>query len=179
VHIQAYEDDTFEGVVRSVALASTEEKDGSKYYKAEVLLKDSGKRVLSGLNADVDIETRRHSAVLKIPSQAVLGRRVDDLPADLRDLPHVDRSKTLAPVVFRFVNNKAIITPVQVGPSDLTHSVILAGLSEGDQVIVGPYKVFDEMKHEQKVKDEKAATTQPADGATIAKSNGRTASATP
>jgi hypothetical protein len=69
------------------------------------------------------------------------------------------------------VDGKAIITPVEVGPSDLTHSAILAGLNEGDQIITGPYKVFEKLAHDQKVKDEKTATTQPDDKTAIAKTN--------
>ena len=91
VNVQAYEDQVFDGVVQSVALAATEEKDGSKNYKAEILLDTKGKQVLSGLTADVDIETRRHPGVLKIPSQAILGKRTDDLPAAVRDVPEVDK----------------------------------------------------------------------------------------
>ena len=180
VNVQAYEDQVFDGVVQSVALAATEEKDGSKNYKAEILLDTKGKQVLSGLTADVDIETRRHPGVLKIPSQAILGKRTDDLPAAVRDVPEVDKNRALAPVVFRFIDGKAMMTPVDVGPSDITHTVIKSGLKEGELVIVGPYKVFDKLTHEMKVKDEKATTQPSTNGSapTIAeKSNGNTASA--
>jgi HlyD family secretion protein len=180
VNVQAYEDQVFDGVVQSVALAATEEKDGSKNYKAEILLDTKGKQVLSGLTADVDIETRRHPGVLKIPSQAILGKRTDDLPAAVRDVPEVDKNRALAPVVFRFIDGKAMMTPVDVGPSDITHTVIKSGLKDGELVIVGPYKVFDKLTHEMKVKDEKATTQPSTNGSapTIAeKSNGNTASA--
>jgi HlyD family secretion protein len=179
VHIQAYSDADFDGVVQTVALAATEEKDGSKNYKAEILLNTNGRKVLSGLTADVDIETRRHPGVLKIPSQAVLGRRVDDLPAAVRDLPAVDKSRAVCPIVFRVIDGKAVLTPVTVGPSDITHTTILAGLEEGDQIITGPYKVFDTLAHDQKVKDEKLSVpaTLPAEEIPIAKTNQNTAAA--
>jgi HlyD family secretion protein len=180
VNVQAYDDEVFDGVVQSVALASTEEKDGSKNYKAEILLDTKGKQVLSGLTADVDIETRRHPGVLKIPSQAILGKRTDDLPAAVRDAPEVDKDRALAPVVFRFIDGKAMMTPVDVGPSDITHTLINSGLKEGELVIVGPYKVFDKLTHEMKVKDEKATTQPSSDGTTptiAEKGNGNTASA--
>jgi HlyD family secretion protein len=136
--------------------------------------------MLIGLTADVDIETRRHPGVLKIPGQAILGKRTDDLPAAVRDVPEVDKNRALAPVVFRFIDGKAMMTPVDVGPSDITHTVIKSGLKDGELVIVGPYKVFDKLTHEMKVKDEKATTQPSTDGTapTIAeKSNGNTASA--
>jgi HlyD family secretion protein len=162
VHSQAYQDDVFEGTVSSVALDQTEEKDGTRYYETEVLLKTDGKRIFAGLTADVDIETARHEKVLKVPSQAVLGRPLDDLPQDMRDRPEVDKNKTLVTVVYRFLDGKALVTPVKVGASDITHSIIESGLNEGDVIIVGPYKVLEGMKHDQKVKDEKTVpATQP------------------
>jgi len=52
---------------------------------------------------------------------------------------------------------------VKVGPSDVTHTIIDSGLAEGDQVIVGPYKVLEKLANDQKVKDEKTvpSSTQP------------------
>ena len=161
VRSQAYADEIFDGVVDTVALSQTEEKDGSKYYKTEILLKTDGRRIFSGLTADVDIETARHEKVLAVPSQAVLGRPVDDLPESMRDRPEVDRSKTLVTVVYRMVDGKALVTPVKVGPSDITHTLIESGLTEGDQVIVGPYKVLEGLANDTNVRDEKTVTTQP------------------
>lgn len=162
VRAQAYPDRVFHGTVRSVALAETEARDGSKHYKCEILLDTGGERIFSGLTADADIETRRHQDVLKVPSQSVLGRAVDDLPPDLRDLPQVDRTRTFATVVYRLINGKAVVTPVKVGASDNTHTIIESGLNPGDVVIVGPYKVLESLTHDQAVRDERQPTTAPA-----------------
>ncbi|MGH7179724.1 MAG: efflux RND transporter periplasmic adaptor subunit [Tepidisphaeraceae bacterium] len=162
VRSQAFPNQVFDGTVQTVALAHTEEKDGSRYYKVEVLLDTNGKRIPSGLTADVDIETQRHENVLKVPSQSVLGRPVDELPQAMRNAPEVDSRKTLVPVVYKMVDGKAIVTPVAVGPSDVTHTVITSGLKEGDIVITGPYKVLEKLANEQKVTDEKTVTTKPA-----------------
>ena len=162
VRVQAYPDEVFDGVVETVALARTESKeDGATFYEAKILLDTGGRRILSGLTADVDIETKRHDGVLTVPSQAVLGRPVDDLPADVRTRPEVSPNKTIATVVYRIVNNKATVTPVTVGPSDLTDTEIRSGLKDGDQVIVGPYKALETLANGQAVKIE-AATTKPA-----------------
>ena len=66
-------DQIFDGVVQTVALAQTDEKDGTKDYKAEILLNTAKKRIPSGLSADIEIATEQHKNVLKVPSQAVLG----------------------------------------------------------------------------------------------------------
>jgi HlyD family secretion protein len=169
VRIQAYPDTVFEGVVRNVALTHVYSQTRSKVFEAEIVLSTDGQPVYSGLTADVDIETRRHQDALKVPSQSILARRAEELPLDVRtDNPNVDMSKTDATVVYRYTDGKAIVTPVKIGPSDLTHTIILSGLSEGDRVIVGPYKVLENLKHNQRVRDEresqeaKGGSSQPA-----------------
>src|SRR4051812_15430669 len=164
VRTQAYPDEVFEGTVSAVALAQTEDREGGnsgggggggKYYKTEILLNTKGRQILAGLSADIDVETSRPDDVVTIPSQAVLGRPLDDLPMALRDKPEVDKNKTLVTVVYRFVDGKSVVTPVKVGASDVTRTIIESGLSDGDNVIVGPYKVLEKLANDQKVKDEK------------------------
>jgi HlyD family secretion protein len=166
VHMQAYPDRVFTGKVASVALARTTERNAganasgdAKTFKVEILLDTGGERIYSGLTADVEIETRRHENILKVPSQAVLGAATDDLPQVVRDNdPNVDKSKTLTTVVYRYVNGKAVVTPVKVGASDITHTVIEDGVSQGDQIITGPYKVLEHLFNDQPVQPETAAT---------------------
>ncbi|HRK29722.1 MAG TPA: efflux RND transporter periplasmic adaptor subunit [Tepidisphaeraceae bacterium] len=163
IRSQAYKNQEFKGRVTAVALALTEEaRENLKYYKTEVTLEAPGQQIVSGLTADVDIETELHSDVLKVPSQAVLGRNREELPPDVRNLPEVDQARSLATVVYRFVEGKAVATPVKIGASDVTHTIIEAGLKEGELIVAGPYKVLETLKHEQKLRDE-AATTQPTD----------------
>ena len=155
VRMQAYGEEVFEGVVDKMALKNTEERlTNTKFFEVEVLLKTDGRRIPSGLNGDAEIETNRLENVLKVPSQAVVGRQVETLPADVRTKPEVDPKKTIASVVYRFVDGKAVVTPVAVGPSDVTHTVVKAGLSEGDAVVAGPYKVLEQIQHDWRVSDE-------------------------
>jgi len=67
----------------------------------------------------------------------------------------LDKNKSHATVVYRYNDGKSVVTPVKIGPSDLTHTVITAGIAEGDKVVVGPYKVLDKLKHDQKLRDER------------------------
>lgn len=163
IHIPAFWEEEFEGVVRNIALTHRFSNTGAKYYKTEILLTGDVKKLRSGLTADVDIETHRYTDVIKVPSQAVLARRVDSIPLDITDgNPVVDKKKTDIPVVYRMIDGKAIVTPVSIGPSDLTHTLIRAGLSEGDGVIVGPYKILDTLEHDTLVTEE--TTTESLDG---------------
>lgn len=163
VYIQAYPDEIFEGIVDTVALAHTEERDGTKYYKTEILLNTKGRRIPCGLSADVDIEIKRHQDVVKVPSQSVLGRTVDELPPDIRALPEVEKNKTTTVVVYRAIGGKAVVTPVKIGPSDVTHTIIKSGLSADDHVIVGPYKVLETLKHGQNVKESDVTAPKPGE----------------
>ncbi len=174
VRMEAYRNRVFDGVVQNVALANYDpslargaglSRSGNeigKSFKVEILIDTQGLRIFSGLSADADIETKRHDDVLKVPSQCVLGRSPDTLPAEIRSKPEVDVTKANIPVVYRLINGEAVATPVKIGASDLTHTIIEAGLTEGDQVITGPYKVLESLQHAQKVKSETDQASKPA-----------------
>jgi len=156
VHVDAFTDEEFKGVVDSIALAHTMSYTMTKYFRTEILLEADGKQLHSGLTAHVDIETRKHEGVLKVPTQAVLGREVDSLPLEIREnSAHVDTAKAYATVVYRYNDGKAVVTPVKIGRSDLTHTIILAGITEEDKIVVGPYKVLEKLKHGQRLQDER------------------------
>jgi len=104
----------------------------------------------------VDIETRKHTDILKVPTQAVLGLELDNLPLEIREnSSEVDTTKTFATVIYRYVDGKAVVTPVKIGQSNLTHTIIKSGITEEDKIIVGPYKVLESIKHDQKTQDER------------------------
>lgn len=156
VHVDAFADHPFTGVVDSIALAHTMSRTLTKYYRTEILLDTADRKLQSGLTANVDIETHKHTDILKAPTQAVLGREVDSLPLDIREnSPYVDTAKAYATVVYRYVDGKAVVTPVKIGQSDLTHTIILSGITEEDKIIVGPYKELESIKHNQRIRDER------------------------
>ncbi len=153
VHINAYRDEVFTGIVRTIALQRTTELDGTGYFETEVELDLQGRQIYSGLVANVDIEIASHDGLV-VESQAVVERLVDDLPSEVRGSPIINPRKRVANVAYRVIDGKAVCTPVLPGPSDLTHMLILDGLAEGDEVVVGPYKVLESIEHEELVKTE-------------------------
>jgi HlyD family secretion protein len=155
VHINAYQDEIFGGVVRTIALQRTNNPDGTGYFETKIELDLQGRRIYSGLVANVDIEIDEHEG-LTVESQAIVERIVDELPRELRDHPLINRRKRITTVAYRLVDGKAVCTPVRTGPSDLTHTLVTEGLSEGDVVVVGPFKVLESIKHEQDLRDEAA-----------------------
>ena len=170
IRAAAYGEEVLHGTVRSVALSKEEEAGAqgssgqtSRYYICEILLDpaDTAKqRVFSGLTADVQILTKENDDVVRVPSQAVVGRRVSELPTELQNLPEVRREKEFTTVVYRVVDGKATATPVEVGPSDLQRTMIVSGLEAGAQIVSGPYKVLEEIKDGQLVKGDGSPPTK-------------------
>ncbi len=159
ISINAYPDRVFPGTVELVGLKKQLDRDGTGYFETQILVKQSeGERLPSGLTANADIEVQTYDDVIRIPSQAVVDRRVDELPRELTDSnPNVDKTKVFARIVYRFVDGKAKAVPVSIGPSDVTHTIILSGLDEGERIITGPFKVLVSLRDDQKVVDEETA----------------------
>jgi len=116
-------------------------------------LRLDGREIKSGGSANAEIEVATHTGVV-VPSQSVVDRDVDTLPFDvIEGSDVVDRSKQVIRVVYRVIDNKAVATPVRIGASDSTHTLVEAGLEPGDMVITGPYKVLDTIEHGERVLD--------------------------
>lgn len=154
VHINAYPDEVFTAKVTKIALQRSKARDQSDVFLVETLLDLKGKTLYSGLTASVDIEVETVSDVLLAPSQAVLDRRVEELPMDFKNNPLVDKDKTFARVVYVLEDGKAKAVPVKTGASDLRTTALLAGVESGTKVIIGPYKALITLKHDQRVRDE-------------------------
>ncbi|MFI4917025.1 MAG: efflux RND transporter periplasmic adaptor subunit [Phycisphaerales bacterium JB060] len=160
VRLLAYGDRVFEGMVERVGLQRRVYTDGTSYVQAEILVEqDEGDQLRTGLtaNADIHVETVRDAIV--VPSQAVLDRRVDSLPDDVRTSPLVDRLRTFSTVVYVLESGQARARPVSTGVSDLTDTVVLKGLSVGDPVITGPFRVLRNLRHGDTVIED---TIEPA-----------------
>jgi HlyD family secretion protein len=163
IHVQAFWEDEFEGTVHSIALTSSRSTTGTKYYETKILLQGDVQKLYTGLTADVDIQVKVHEEAILVPSQSVLERKIDDLPEAIRkDNPLVDPKKTFCTVVYRIIDKKTVVTPVRVGPSDIMDTIIEAGLSEGDRVVIGPYKVLETITHDKPIEEMPAEKTDAA-----------------
>jgi hypothetical protein len=165
VRVNAYRNREFKGTVERVALArGTEQSFGSSaggtgggqggWFKCEVKLDlTEGETLLSGLAANVDIVVATTQGLL-IPSQSLLEKKLDDLPKDIAESPLVDKVRKKAIVVFRMVDGKAVLTPIKTGASNLTDTMAVEGLSEGDVVVTGPYRVLERLKQGDAIREE-------------------------
>lgn len=168
IYVLAFGERKFTGTVQRVRLFREFYQDGTAYVEAEILMDNpDGERLGIGWNANADIEVQTQYDVIKVPSQAVMDKRLDDIPDDvLAASPYIDRDKIFARVVYRVVDGKTVMTPVTIGSSDLTHTVVLAGLSEGDEIVTGPFRTLMDIKHDQAVR--RAGATTEGAGAEVA-----------
>lgn len=158
VSVLAFNDIEFTGEVDEIALKHRISDTGTRYYRTEILLDNDPNvsKLCTGLTGHVDIKTHKHTNILKVPSQAILAREVEELPLDIREnCSEVDKNKTFVTVVYRFIDGKSVVTPVKMGKSDLRYTIIKSGLKEGDKVIAGPYKVLENIGHDQNIQDER------------------------
>ena len=168
VRVNAYRNREFKASVERVALArGTEQSFGSSsgasgsgqggWFKCEVKLDlADGETLLSGLAANVDIVVNRSEGLL-VPSQSLLEKKLDDLPKDIAESPLVDKVRKKAIVIVRMVDGKAVLTPVKTGASTLADTRILEGVSDGDVVVTGPYRVLERLKQGDAIREETAA----------------------
>lgn len=163
IHINAYPDTTLSGTVTRIALQRSMSSQGAGVFEAEIEIDLQGQSLRSGHAANADIEIATHRGLL-VESQAIVERLIEDLPDEIRlNNSLIDRSKRTTSVVYRMVDGKSVCTPVRVGPSDLTQTVIIEGLRSGDVVVVGPYKVLEKIEDGEALQDEREAAVETVD----------------
>lgn len=153
VYVQPYGDRQFTGELRRVGLQSRmNQQDGAKYFDAEVVLNTDGEQMFSGLTASVDIEIETLREVVVVPSQAVVDKKVEELPRKIQKDALIDKDKAFARVVFVLENEAVRMQPVKVSASDLKSTAILEGLETGQQVVVGPFRSLLSLQDGAKVR---------------------------
>jgi HlyD family secretion protein len=118
ITLDAFPDERFEGRVRKISAAGTEQ-DQIADFEVELAL-DPDPRLRIGMSADARIVVREHESVVLVPNDAIVreegGMRVR--------VPEVGGGG------FRLV-------PIETGYSDGFHTVVSRGLTEGDVILVG------------------------------------------
>ncbi|MCD4735767.1 MAG: efflux RND transporter periplasmic adaptor subunit [Bacteroidales bacterium] len=94
-----------------------------------------------GMSATVDIQTETAPDILTVPIQAVT-TRVDSTQQKKDESEEVNNESKdeLKEFVFLYKDGKAIFTKVKSGIQDSRYIEIKEGVSEGEEVITGPYR---------------------------------------
>ncbi|MEP0367553.1 MAG: efflux RND transporter periplasmic adaptor subunit [Cyclobacteriaceae bacterium] len=170
----SYMDKQFRGIVTQIANSANTKVSADAVTEFEVrikilnssyqdLIKEKGMKYpfRPGMTASVDIITERKKDVLSVPLAAVTTRKVKDEQDDENNYKREEDEKEesisdqeIEEVVFVIKEMKAIKTKVKTGISDFDNIEILSGLSEGDEIVTGPFlAVSKRLKDEDGVEE--------------------------
>lgn len=136
----------FKGIVTSIANSANEKASPDAVTEFEVkirILNESYAELITernrypfrpGMTAAVDIITQKKDNVLSVPLAAVTTR-------DDQLIENPDGSSKSKELVFVVEEGKAKIMEIKTGISDFDNIEVLEGVSEGQEIISGPYFV--------------------------------------
>jgi HlyD family secretion protein len=166
-----------QAILRSTGIATSQSTTGTeeaKDFKVVVTLSNPPAELRPGLSATAKITTARRQNVLTIPIQALAMRT----PASLRigasiqtvdaasngDSPPASAQDPGTQGVFLLRSHgsklESQFVPVTTGITGATDIEVTSGLKQGDEIVIGPYKVLRTLKNDVKLKRDNAAATQ-------------------
>ena len=159
VEVDAYLKRTFNGIVTEIANSaeSSLSVDQVTNFKVKVRILAGSYEDLTqgkpetyspfrpGMTATVEIETEERKNVVAIPISAVVIKS-DTLPKKIGAIPKANEtSDDKFECVFVMIGDKAELRIIKTGIQDDSRIEVLSGLSEEDQVIIGPYNVVTKL----------------------------------
>ncbi len=150
---------------QTIAQTSTTGSQEAKDFKVTVRLvnmsEDVRNRLRPGMSATATISTDRRENVIAIPLQALVERDPDQIKSGPGASPtpaaaQNQNPKDKKPVkgVFVIKDNKTVFTPVETGITGDNDIEIKSGLSEGQEIVTGPYRQLRTLKNDQAIKRE-------------------------
>lgn len=152
VTIDAYPNKTFDGVVTEVGSSPMTAQGmgggGSEAvnFEVKIQLTNPPAGVRPGFSASADIITGTRNKALAIPIQALV----------VREKPGTSGAKAQEEEgVYVHKNGKVQFVPVKTGLAGDANIEIVSGLTEGQQIVTGPFRALREIKDGAKVREEK------------------------
>jgi len=156
-------------IVRSTGVATSQQTTASeeaKDFKVVVTVNDPPSDLRPGLSTTAKITTAAHSSVLSIPIQALTLRTKAQLEQDKagpgavhaaapasKETASKDKDpKQDVQGVFVIRNKKAEFVPIATGITGTSDIEVVNGLSDGDEIITGSYKVLRTIRSGSSVK---------------------------
>jgi len=146
VTVDALPERTYRGRVLEVGSSgATRPGQGDvTFFEVDVLLEDADERLRPGMSVRADIEVASREAALVVPIQAVVEREPVEDGGD-GDGEEEDAGEEVQ-VVFVVADGTAHRRPVETGLSTVTLVEITAGLTEGEQVVTGPFRTLRDLE---------------------------------
>lgn len=131
IYAIAFPDDPVEGVIESIAIsAKVAEGEQGRSFAIKIRITDTkGIELRPGMSCRAEIFTDERDGIIAAPIQAII---IDE---DLDE----DVTRYFS---FRKNGDSVERVEVQVGISDDTYQEIRSGLSEGDEIVVGPDRIL-------------------------------------
>jgi HlyD family secretion protein len=139
-----------------VEIATSGRKDpalGTIDFAVKVEIDEPDSSLRPAMTAKVDILTSTRENTLTVPIQAVVKRTLDDDGEEIKGTAakRVEESD----VVYVIVEGEAAVRAVETGISDELYVEIISGLTDGEEVIIGPYRTLKNLHAGDAVKKEK------------------------
>ncbi len=162
VHVDAVPDKEYSGHVSEIgSSANVRQSAGSgvRYFTVKVAIDNADDRLRPGMTSQISIVTNVATNSVSVPIQCVV-ERVPGAKKGEEDSS--DENLPKKKYVFRVKDGKIRMVQVQTGISDATHVAITAGVSNGDEVVTGPFRTLKKLhdgdaveitKEETKAKD--------------------------
>jgi HlyD family secretion protein len=149
VTIDAYPNKTFNGVVTEVGsspIPSTTGGADAVNFEVKIQLENPPAGVRPGFSASADIITGTRNKAIAIPLQALVVReKPGSTPGKQQDEEGVYVHKA----------GKAAFVPVTTGLTGESSIEITKGLTEGEQIVTGPFRALRDLKDGTKVREQK------------------------
>jgi len=140
-----------------VEIATSGRRDaaqGTIRFRVKIAIDNPNPSLRPAMTAKVDILTATSADTLTVPIQAVVKRTLDDDGKEVRGSAAKGIDDT--DVVYVIADDEASVRPVMTGVSDVLDVEITEGVSEGEEVIIGPYRTLKKLNHGDTVRvDEK------------------------
>ena len=144
--VDAYPEDTFTGSVKQVRQEATTTNNVVTY---EVIINapNADLKLKPGLTANVTIFTQERQGVLSIPTKALRYTPTQETIGKRKIQDSKGKNK-----VWTMEGNTLVAHDVNTGMSDGSHTQIISGLKEGQQIIVGVKEQDDNTEDEQQAR---------------------------
>jgi HlyD family secretion protein len=156
----AYPDTPLSGTIQSIAsVARQTPGQASLSFLVKILVTEQDElKIRPGMSVRADIYTQSSEETLAVPVQAVL------YDEDLEEDAEGEAEQTY---VFVMDDGKAIRKDVEVGISSDSDQEIKGGVSKGDTVITGPFRVLRDLRDGDAVEEAEPEEENEEDGVTV------------
>lgn len=131
--VDAYPDDTFEGVVKQVRQEATT-TNNVVTYEVVISAPNADLKLKPGLTANVTIFTAERKDVLSVPSKAL---RFTPQKETVGKMKIVDQTSGAKNKVWTIEGGNIVAHKVNIGMSDGTNTQIVGGLAKGTKIVTG------------------------------------------